>query len=125
MDESELLPWESQVCQYPKVGEPGVSYFRGDLPAAGEGVYVDCLLYRNSKGHVVGILNHYPIATAWEAVNNVNIWVHPRRQRRGIGTILVTEAIRRWGTNLTSRGYTAGGQALGRKLGLDTERTAP
>lgn len=104
----DAYPWESQVRQYPKAGEPGISYFRGDTPHG----HVDCLLYRNRRGHVVGILNHYPTTTIWEKAGNVNVWVHPRRQRRGIGSALVTEAAKRWPINFEQQRYTVAGVKL-------------
>ena len=32
-----------------------------------------------------------------EQAGNLNLWVHPRRQRRGIGSALLAEADKRWG----------------------------
>jgi len=86
--------WESQAAQYSKTGPPGISYFRGHVTAD---YYVDCLLYRDEDGELVGILNHYPADyPPYEREGSGNIWVHPDRRRQGIGTELVLESMRRW-----------------------------
>lgn len=124
-----LFTWESQVRQYPKKDKPGISYFRGEVDVAASdeltpdglraifSTTVDCLLYRNNKGHVIGILNHYPTATEFEQTHNVNIWIRPDRKRRGIGRKLIEEALRRWpDINLEQQRYTSEGLAFARKL---------
>ena len=74
---------------------------------------VDCLLYRSRKGTLIGILYHYPVdLEPWEQAGNVNMWVHPRRQRRGIGTKLLVEARRRWNLDPYQQSYTPEGAAL-------------
>lgn len=108
-----LFPWESQVVQYPEVGPPGIDYFKGDI---GEGQWVDCLLYRDADGRVVGILNHYPFETPWEKVGNVNIWIHPERQRQGVGSALVLEAMSRYGIDFEQQRYTYAGARLACKI---------
>lgn len=86
--------WESQASQYPRTGAPGISYFRGEVTA---GFHVDCLLYRDDDGELIGILNHYPTDfPPYERRGNVNIWVRPDRRRQGIGTQLSLESVRRW-----------------------------
>src|ERR1700722_12827312 len=55
--ESTMLSWESQAPQYPASGPPGISYFRGEVS---DTLFVNCLLYRDENGELVGILNHYP-----------------------------------------------------------------
>lgn len=115
--------FESQARQYPKVGPPGLDYFAGEVEIARlqhpSGAYVpiretvDCLLYRNSRGAVIGILNHYPVdMPPYEQAGNVNIYVHPRRRRRGVGSTLLREARRRWGFDATQQSYTEAGLAL-------------
>jgi len=131
-----FLTWESQVRQYPKVGPHGFHYERfaitigtgpvlgRDLTGAirvGKGTYhseVDCILYRNRKGHLVGVLNHYPNdehelnGMILERAGNVNVFVRPNRRRRGIGRRLVHEAMRRWPIDWSQQAYTEGGRAL-------------
>src|SRR3990167_7758639 len=71
--------WQSQARQYPKKGPAGFS-LESHVVAAGRSatvaidprdnrvkramvtthVAVDCLLYRNRKGDLVAVLNHYP-----------------------------------------------------------------
>jgi GNAT superfamily N-acetyltransferase len=106
-----LLSWESQASQYPALGSPGPGYLGR---VATEFYTVDCLLWRDNKGIVVGILNHYPADFApWERAHNVNIWVRPDHQRQGIGHALVTEALRRWPQiDLTKQRFTRSGKAL-------------
>jgi GNAT superfamily N-acetyltransferase len=125
------LDWKSQVRQYDKVGAPGLTYEEhvvnvGTGPiiterGIGRGTYsmsIDCLLWRNNKGHLVGILNHYPVdcrdidGRLLERAGNVNLWVRPDRYRRGIGTRLLAEANRRWPIDWTRQSYTASGRAL-------------
>ena len=91
----EALPWWSQANQYPPVGEPGIGYFAGvvysDKPP------IHCLLYRGSLGILTGILNYYEVDyPPYEKAGNVNVFVKPNQQRKGIGTALVQEALRRW-----------------------------
>jgi GNAT superfamily N-acetyltransferase len=102
-----LFTWESQVVQYPLTGPPGIGYFKGEV----EGVedWVDCLLYRDKTGRVRGICNHYPTTNEFEDAGNVNIWVDPAWQRRGIGTQLLDEAHRRWPIDLRQQRYSFSG----------------
>lgn len=116
----------SQERQHARTGPPGISYVQNVVEVArvqhnatGRMVSipsqepVDCLLFRSRKGTLTGILYHYPVdLLPWEQAGNVNLWVHPRRQRRGIGTALVTEAMRRWDINPQQQNYTAEGAAL-------------
>jgi GNAT superfamily N-acetyltransferase len=96
----ELLSWESQVCQYPYKGEPGVSYFAGVVEDVGT---VHCLLYRDDKGHVIGILNYFDFVSVWQKPGDVNIWIHKRHQGEGVGKALWTEAVRRWNVKLQNQ----------------------
>lgn len=129
--------WATQWPQYPKLGPPGLGYVEhivevGTSPTLAidprDGVLkvavarikasVDCLLLRNRKGALVGILNHYPVdihemdGVLLESAGNVNVWVRPNRRHRGLATILVAEADRRWAIDWHRQSYTAGGRAL-------------
>lgn len=130
--------WESQVPQYPSSGPPGISYYLGvvnigDITGSGGTTVgrvkyeVDNLLYRSRKGTLIGILQYFPEDAPMdlEKAGNLNVWVHPRRQRRGIGTALLREAERRWGPlNLGQQNYTPEGRALASAF-LDREGDRP
>lgn len=102
--------WQSQASQYPHKGTPGIAYFRGDLPDTDK--IVDCLLYRNISGHLIGILNYYSWDSEWEDAGNCNLWVRPDCQRQGIGTHLLREAQKRWQVEIEQQRYTPEGLAL-------------
>jgi uncharacterized protein YndB with AHSA1/START domain len=94
-----LFSWEKQAAQYPRTGPPGISYFRSELLDESGKVllFVNCLLYRDETGELIGILNHYPTdIPPYEREGNENVWVRPDHRRQGIGTALVTEAFLRW-----------------------------
>jgi GNAT superfamily N-acetyltransferase len=110
-----LFSWESQARQYPAFGEPGISYFAGETEVG----TVDCLLFRDDRGVVVGILNHYGFDSAWEQKGNVNVWVRRNRQGRGIGTALINEAKTRWKINLDQQRFTPSGAKFAEKLRAD------
>ncbi len=96
VSDERMYSWESQAAQYPPSGPPGFSYFRGNVS---DELYVDCLLYRDQAGELVGILNHYPTdIPPHEREGDGNIWVRPDRRRQGIGSSLVTESFIRWGS---------------------------
>ena len=109
-----VYTWESQACQYAPKGEPGIGY---ELHHANEydappGAPVDCLLMRDRRGDLVGILNHYPTTSDLEEAGNVNIWVRPDRQKRGIASRLVREAQSRWEINFLQQRYSPAGLKL-------------
>lgn len=120
------LVWATQARQYPRSGPPGIHYFRGVVmigrvrngngDAVGRVRYeVDNLLYRSRKGSLVGVLQFYPedAPMGLEQAGNMNVWVHPRRLRRGIALALITEADRRWGPiDWGQQAYTPEGRAL-------------
>jgi GNAT superfamily N-acetyltransferase len=110
--------WESQAEQYPPTGQPGVSYFRGDMSDGfGPGAHIDCLLFRDASGVLVGILNHYPMDfPPYEQAGNVLVIVREDRQRRGIGTRLVREAMTRWPVDPYAQRYTQPGADFVRAL---------
>jgi GNAT superfamily N-acetyltransferase len=111
--------WESQVSQYPAKGPIGIHYFAGETDYG----IVHCLLYRSTKGEVVGILNYYDghlKPNVWETAGNVNVWVHPDRQRQGIATALLRRAKERWPEiNLDQQRFTESGAALATRLRED------
>lgn len=132
--ETFLYSWESQCRQYDKVGTPGFAWeshaVTGLFDEHGTPVDgpVDCLLYRNSKGHLIGILNYYPMTTyesplmahlgmPVESAGNINLWVRPDRQGRHIGTRLILRAQKKHGQiNIPQQRLTASGRAFAEKL---------
>lgn len=90
---SGVFSWESQAGQYPAIGSPGIRYYRGSFPGKMK-FYVDCWLYRDESGELVGILNHYPIPSRYQKKGDVNIWVRPDKKRCGIATALLKHALK-------------------------------
>src|SRR4051812_37166458 len=104
----QILDWDSQARWYPPSGQPGLSYFAGQTPLG----VIDCLLWRNESGELVGILNHYPFRTPeGQEPGTFNVWVKPGWQRRGIATRLANEALLRWRVDLNVQTYTPEGAA--------------
>lgn len=117
--------WGSQACQYAQHGPPGLGHERHALDARGNEValddraatmLVDCLLMRDVHGELVGILNHYTGESELEKTGNINVWVRPDRQRRGIATRLLREAQARWDVDWRTQRYTTDGLALLKKV---------
>lgn len=107
------MPWpfETQRRQYPETGEPGLSYFRGEFPNRPR-EWVDCLLWRDENGRLVGILNHYPVDMELEKKGNFNLFIDPKAKRQGIASALVTEAIKRYKVDLRQQRYSEEGAAF-------------
>jgi GNAT superfamily N-acetyltransferase len=102
--------WESQARQYAYRDAPGIRLERhhvGDWP---DWTQVDCLLYRDENGLLVGILNRYLDSNnPLEQEGNCNLWVRPDRQRQGIGTALLVEAMKRWDIDFEKQKFTSQG----------------
>jgi uncharacterized protein YndB with AHSA1/START domain len=119
--EERMYTWDSQAAQYPPTGPPGFSYVRGDVS---DEIYVDCLLYRDETGKLIGILNRYPMdIPPLEREGDQTIWVHPDHRRQGIGSTLSTEAFVRWGPspNVSDPKLTESGVRLAR--GMEEKRS--
>lgn len=108
-----VWPFAYQAKQYPKDGPPGISYFKGVVD---ESTWVDCLLYRDDSGKLIGILNHYPFALVdpddpriKEKRGNFNIFIDPKHKGKGIGTKLVDEAVSRYNVDLRRQRYSEEG----------------
>ena len=109
-----VMDFDSQSRQYPKSGRPGITYFRGQVT---RDYHVDCLLYRNEDGELVGILNHYPEDfPPYEKKGAVNVRVRPDHQRRGIGSALIVEALERFRIQADDQRLSSTGSALARSL---------
>lgn len=105
--------FESQARQFPTHGDRGISYERH---LAENRWPVDCLLWRNRNGHLVGILYHYPTDSFLEKAGNVNLYVRSDSRNQGVGSRLVREAQQRWDINFEQQRYTPSGLALAQKL---------
>lgn len=109
--QGEVFSFESQVSQYPALGEPGIGYFAGDV--GDDWPPIDCLLWRDEQGRVRGILNHYAADYPMEKRGNINIFVDPQWHRRGIATALLKQAEQLYGpTNWKQQRYSREGLAM-------------
>lgn len=111
---ADAYSWDSQAAQYAYRDEPGIHLERHHLGVVGAWTQIDCLLYRDEDGLLIGILNYYldsnnPLETA----GNINVWVKPDHQRQGIATALLEEARRRWpDLDAEQQNYTPSGLLL-------------
>jgi GNAT superfamily N-acetyltransferase len=108
--------WESQAAQWLHHGEPGISFERHSVGTYPHLHIVDCLLYRDEEGLLVGLLYHYCDDSRYEEAGNVNIMVKPENQRRGIGTALLVDAMARWNIDLSAQNLTLAGAFFLRHL---------
>jgi hypothetical protein len=99
--------WDHEACQYAPIGVPGIHLETHAFMAS----VVDCLLYRDSGGRLIGILNHYNENNPLEKPNAMNVWVKPENQRRGIATELLREANKLWTLTNEHLRYTVEGDA--------------
>ena len=109
------MPWpfKGQASQFEKKGAPGFSYFKAESGGSlKDGQWVDCLLWRDEKGILKGIVYHYPQNMALEKKGNVNIFISPDSKRKGIASTLLTEAIKRYDVDLRQQKYSAEGAAF-------------
>jgi len=109
------MPWpfSGQASQFDKKGPPGLSYFKGESGGSlKEGQWVDCLLWRDKKGILKGIVYHYPQNMALEKKGNMNVFISPDSKRQGIASKLVAEAIKRYDVDLRQQRYSEEGAAF-------------
>lgn len=88
--------WDSQAYQYPPTGEPGISLMSPTLNIQGHLTVIDCLLYRDEDGSLLGIFNHYNDNNPLQPPGSANLWVRPDKQRQGIATALLRRADELW-----------------------------
>lgn len=93
---TDIRDWNSQACQYPPTGEPGITLISPTITIYGHDTVVDCLLYRDDDGQLIGIWNHYHENNPEQEPNTNNLWVHPAHQRQGIATALLRRADELW-----------------------------
>jgi GNAT superfamily N-acetyltransferase len=96
-----LIPWARIVASHALLGQQGLSHYNDRNG-------IEVLMYRSRGGYLEGVLRR---STSGE----LSVYVDPRRQHRGIGTILVREAARRWGVDLSVQRFTPSGLALAQK----------
>jgi GNAT superfamily N-acetyltransferase len=115
VDSGRFGSWEKLSREYPQSGPPGISYFRG---VREDGYQVNCLLYRDEEGRLIGFLNHFPSdIPLLEERGHGNVMVHPDHRREGIGRKLMLEFLRRgWEGNAQGYRTTPEGAALIREL---------
>ncbi len=101
------LSWESQSTQYAPTGKPGIHL---EQHTVGNTV-IDCLLFRNEDGELVGILNHYNENNHWQKPGSCNLWVHPDHQRQGIASALLRDAWHRWQLSYEHQNWSEEGNA--------------
>lgn len=114
------LAWDLQAPQYdiPEVGDrsPGLHEWR----VPGEwvrGIAIDVLLHYDADWLLDGILTHYPDGSPMDdQPGDITVLVRPDRQRRGIGRLLVEEAVRRWQIDLDTQCLTDDGNQLVRAI---------
>lgn len=110
-----MSSWDSQAKPYPTTGPPGIGYFRINRQGSRWGV--ECLLFRNDAGELVGILNYYPVGLLnFVRAGEVNVVVHPEWRRQGVARRLSLEAIRRWDVDPDEQRFTQSGKALHARL---------
>jgi len=106
-----VFAWETQSGQYANVRPvgPGITHFIGRL-VNGD---VDCLLMYDDELELVGIMNVFTVdMLPYERAGNFTVMVRPDRRRRGIATLLMDEARRRWTINFEQQDYSHDGSAF-------------
>jgi GNAT superfamily N-acetyltransferase len=116
------MPWDYDTnFLLPEIGAPGIQYLRrrGSVMAFSADVVatVDCVLYRDNAGLLVGILFRFPKAIRDDiglvaSAGELSLVVKPDHCRQGIGTALLKEAASRWDIHWANQSYSAGGLEL-------------
>jgi len=105
--------WEDQASQYAPVGPPGITLVSQTVAFGGSTLttIIDCLLYRNEDGLLLGILNHFTEGNPFQKPGSCNLWVKPGHQRQGIASALLREAWHRWHLKYEDQDWTTHGDA--------------
>ena len=95
--------------------EDGISYYEATSQSLK--LKIDCLLFRKN-GKILGILNKFndDVPHLGEKKGNFLVIVHPQYQKKGIGTQLLKEAIKRWDVNLEQQYWTPEGRFLLKRI---------
>jgi GNAT superfamily N-acetyltransferase len=103
-----MLAFAREARLYPPHGEPGITYFEDRVG----GIFtVDCLLYRDTAGELVGLFEHYPLGLPpFEREKAIALHVRPDHQRQGVATRLLEEALRRWPLDLDHQAWRGAGR---------------
>lgn len=96
--------WEAQAGQFPPHGLPGITMQHLTIGPPDNQTVVDCLLYRDDDGLLVGILAHYNENNPLQLPDSVNLLVKPDYQRQGVGKALAREATTIWPRILKVKG---------------------
>lgn len=96
--------WEAQATQFAPTGEPGITLECKTIGPPDKETVVDCLLYRDEDGILIGILAHYNDNHPSQVPDSVNLLVKPDQQRQGVGKSLAREACSRWPQILKVKG---------------------
>ena len=96
--------WEAQASQFAPTGPPGITLERKTIGPPDKETVVDCLLYRNDEGMLIGILAHYNDNHPSQVPDSVNLLVKPDQQLKGVGKGLAREACSRWPQILKVKG---------------------
>lgn len=93
--------WDSQAIQYAATGKPGVHLETHTIGNGDSETEVDCLLYRDDDGQLIGILNHYNENNKLQKPDTGNLWVKPNCQHSGVATELLRAAANQWPDKVT------------------------
>ncbi len=127
-----VTPFERIVGNFAREGAPGIhDETDGDGRCVIHGPFgrvparILHLVYRDTRGRVVGHLAYYPEGVfGFYNPGEYSMTVWSGIRRRGVGTALVAEADRRWGLDFTRQNYTDAGRALVVKYLNERDRLA-
>lgn len=120
------LPWTSDLANYPKHGKSGISHRTlllpmelRDLPRI---TVINCSLFYDHDGLLVGRIHHYPLGMfnpAWANkgevsmdVGECSIVIRKSERHQGYGMELLAAADRQWSLDFWCQRFTAEGRAF-------------
>lgn len=113
------LKWEDAVVDYPATGHPGVIYRKDTTVQFGSEAVSEALLFYAPDGTLAGLFFYFPkdiwvpdISRPIERAGNFTVIVAPGHRRRGVGTRLLREALKRWNIDFEQQKYTEAGAKL-------------